>query len=79
LTPILQAIAYHPFGPAVSGTYWNGVAWSRPLDTDGRVQSYRTGNAAIHVSSDTQSYALTRHPVLRTAGWGDGSLVLNAQ
>ena len=47
--PILQAIAYHPFGPAVAGTYWNGVAWSRPLDTDGRVQSYRTGNAAIHV------------------------------
>jgi RHS repeat-associated protein len=47
--PILQNIGYHPFGPAVSGTYWNGVAWSRPLDTDGRVQSYRTGNAAIHV------------------------------
>jgi YD repeat-containing protein len=25
---------------------------------------------ALTVSSDTQSYALTRHPVLRTTGWG---------
>jgi YD repeat-containing protein len=70
--PILQSIAYHPFGPAVSGTYWNGVAWSRPLDTDGRVQSYRTGNAAIHVLGYDLASRITS--ITQPAPWANHTL-----
>ena len=55
--------------------YRQVLARLRAGDTDREVS-----RCGLMVSSDTQSYALTRHPVLRAHhGLGDGSLVLNAQ
>jgi YD repeat-containing protein len=41
--PLLTAIAYQPFGKAVSWTFGNGAPYTRTVDLDGRIDTYTLG------------------------------------
>lgn len=50
--PLLQAVAYQPFGPVASVTFGNGSTQARSYDLDGRLASYALSAQTMAVSYD---------------------------
>jgi len=52
---VVQNVSYHPFGGVTGFTFGNGQAYSRSVDSDGRIASYSLGSQSFGISFDPAS------------------------
>ena len=72
--PVMTGIKYLPFGPPVSWTWGNGVAYKRQFDQDGRLASYDLGGGrartlAYDAASRITAYSDTLAAQSQTFGY----------
>ncbi len=73
-SPVMSNIKYLPFGPPISWTWGNGVAYTRQFDQDGRLTTYglgggRTRTVAYDAASRITSYSDTVSPQSQIFGY----------